>query len=272
MKYEKHSDYPDQANDRVLSVLLALWPSMPESVKDDLVLVGGLAVHLLTRHERNPFGPSSVTLDVDLGIALGASTGTYDTVTRSLQGIGFRTVDRRLVRSIDGLEIAVDFLVEGHSGAGRMVDDVHASAFPGIQRALESKEQHLIQGRDAYGVEKSMEIPVVGLGPLLVLKLNAFSNRRQPKDAFDFLTLAMIHHKSAGQALAGERRSNPGFSVASRCLEEFFLDSEKDGPRRALAFRGGAQGSLLDEDRVTLEVMATAGQFLFEELAKSDSD
>ena len=50
MKYDKHADYPPEANNRTLTVLLTLWPSLPESVKDDVVLVGGLAVHLLTRH------------------------------------------------------------------------------------------------------------------------------------------------------------------------------------------------------------------------------
>ena len=266
MKYSNHADYPPRANDRALSLLLTLWPSMPESVKDDLVLVGGLAVHLLTRQERNPFGPPSVTLDVDLGIALGASTGVYETVAQTLRGIGFRALDGRLVRNMDELEIVVDFLVEGPTGAGRMVDDIRATAFPGIQRALETKELHLIEGRDAYGVDQSIRIPVVGLGPLLVLKLNAFSSRRQPKDAFDFLTLAVIHHKRAGLGLAQERSVNPGFSGAIRCLEEFFLAADKDGPRRALAFRSGMQAPLLEEDRETLEVMATVGQFLFDDV------
>ncbi len=265
VKYEKHSDYPRQANDRVMSLLLTLWPSMPDLVRDDLVLVGGLAVHLLTRQARSPFGPQSVTLDVDLGIALGASTGVYETVAQTLQGIGFRTLDGRLVRTMGDLEIAVDFLVEGPTGAGRMVDDVRATAFPGIERALETKTPYLIEGCDAYGVDQSFRIPVASLGPLLVLKLNAFSSRRQPKDAFDFLTLAVVHRESASEALAKECPVNPGFPVAIRCLEEFFLDGDKDGPRRALAFRSGSQWPLADEDRETLEAMATAGQFLFEE-------
>lgn len=264
VKYEKHSDYPRQANDRVTSLLLTLWPSMPDSVRGDLVLVGGLAVHLLTRHARSPFGPPSVTLGVDLGMALGASTGVYETVAQTLQGIGFRIVDGRLVRTMGDLEIGVDFLVEGPTGAGRMVDDVRATAFLGIERALETKKSCLIQGRDAYGVDQSIEIPVAALGPMLVLKLNAFSGRRQPKDAFDLLTLAVVHRESASQALANESSVNPGFRVAVRCLEEFFLDGDDDGPRRALAFRSGSQGPLFDEDRETLEVMATAGRFLFE--------
>lgn len=266
MKFEKHADYPQQANDRVLSLLLTLWPSLPESVKDDLVLVGGLAVHLLTRNARSPFGPPSVTLDVDLGISLGASTGVYETVAQSLQGIGFRTVEGQLLRSMGDLEIAVDFLVEGTAGAGRIVDDIRATAFPGIGRALQTKQPYLIEGLDAYGVKQSFKIPVVALGPLLVLKLNAFANRRQPKDAFDFLNLAVIHHQSAGKALAEEHSINPGYQSAIGSLEMFFLAEDKDGPRRALAFRGGSEGPLLDGDRETLEIMATAGKFLFESL------
>jgi hypothetical protein len=265
VKYDKHADYPPEANNRTLTVLLTLWPSLPESVKDDVVLVGGLAVHLLTRHETNPFGPPSVTLDVDLGISLGASTGSYDTVSRTLQGIGFhKAQDDRLVRQVNNLEIAVDFLVEGAAGGGHMVDDVRATSFPGIQRALDSKEHQTIDGYDVYGVKSRIQIPVVALGPLIVLKLNAFSSRRHPKDAFDLLSLTMIHRRTAAESLAAETDVNPGFATAHQCLETFFQSSEADGPRRALAFRTGSPSSGNEEDHRILEVMTTAGKFLLE--------
>lgn len=265
MKYDKHADYPPEANDRTLTVLLTLWPSLPESIKDDVVLVGGLAVHLLTRHAANPFGPPSVTLDVDLGISLGASAGSYETVTRTLQGVGFhKAKDDRLVRRLNELEIAVDFLVEGPAGGGRMVDDVRATSFPGIQRALDTKARQTIDGYDVYGVKSSIQIPVVALGPLIVLKLNAFSSRRHPKDAFDLLSLTVIHRRAAVESFASESAVNPGFASAYQCLETFFQSAEAAGPRRALAFRTGSSASGNEEDQRVLEVMTTAGKILLE--------
>jgi len=265
VKYGKLADYPSGANDRTLAVLLTLWPSLPESIRDDVVLVGGLAVHLLTRHVANPFGPSSVTLDVDLGISLGASAGTYETVSVTLQGIGFRKdKDDRLVRRLNELEIAIDFLVEGPAGGGRMVDDVRATSFLGIQRALDTKRPYALRGHDAYGVESCVQIPVAALGPLLVLKLNAFYTRRHPKDAFDLLSLTMIHRRAAVESLATEVKINSGYAMARKCIETLFQSPDADGPRRALAFRTGSDLPVNEDDHQILEIMTTAGQILLD--------
>ena len=37
------------------------------------------------------------------------------------------------------------------------------------------------------GAAQKLDVPVSEMGPLLVLKLNAFDDRQQPKDAYDVL-------------------------------------------------------------------------------------
>lgn len=264
MKYDQHRKYPEAATDRVLSILMTLWPSIPEPVQEELVLVGGLAIYLHTRGMTNPLGPVCVTLDVDLGIALGASNGCYETLGQTLHGLGFESTQSGLVREADGLPIAVDFLVEGPKGGGRMVDDLQASTFPGITRALESKVLMNLQGANAYGATVKLQVPVASIGPLLVLKLNAFFHRRQPKDAYDLMTLSLLHPRTAPTEFAKEETlGNPGFSLARECLESFFKSADSEGPRHALAFSIGDQIRRPTEaERETLERIATMGQIL----------
>lgn len=264
MKYDQHRKYPEAATDRVLSILLTLWPSIPEQVQDELVLVGGLAIYLHTRGMPNPLGPVCVTLDVDLGIALGASNGCYETLGQTLHGLGFESTKGGLVREVDGLPIAIDFLVEGTKGGGRMVDDIQASTFPGILRALESKVFMSLQGTNAYGVPVELQVPTASIGPLLVLKLNAFFHRRQPKDAYDLMTLSLLHARTAPQEFAKEEaEGNPGFALAKECLGKFFQSADSVGPRHALAFHIGDQVSRPTEaEQETLERVATMGQIL----------
>ena len=74
-KFGTFADYPKESLPSAEAVLLTAWRSL-ERYHDDLVLVGGLAVHYLTRP--NVAGlPGAITMDVDFGVALGASGGQY---------------------------------------------------------------------------------------------------------------------------------------------------------------------------------------------------
>jgi len=263
MRHDNFRNYPRGASDRALSVLLTVWPAIFENLREDLVLVGGLAVHLHMLGHASPFGASTVTLDVDLGIALGASAGTYSTLRQTLLSFGFEEKDQQLAREFDGQRILVDFLTEGErAGEGRRVDEILATTFPGIQRALDTRTFHRVQGMDVYGVSQQAEIPVSSLGPLMVLKLNAFDNRRHPKDAFDFLILATQARREAVVAFRREvEAENPGVEKALSTLD-LFQESNAEGPLKALAFVRGDGRPLSDEDRRTLESMATMGKIL----------
>ena len=77
-KFPHHSDYHPSSTVLAESALLTAWGSLSR-YHDDLVLVGGLAVRLLSKASTGSL-PSPVTSDVDLGITLGASGGSYGTI------------------------------------------------------------------------------------------------------------------------------------------------------------------------------------------------
>lgn len=219
------------------------WRSL-ERYHDDLVLVGGLAVHYLTRRDATHL-PGAVTMDVDFGITLGASGGQYGTIKADLGGLGFRVEENRLVRRFGGIQVYVDFLTEDPplQAGTRLVDDVVASVIPGVGRALACRQLVPVHGRDLYGAQQDCKVFVAGIGPLLVLKLNAFggpTGRRHPKDAYDLLFLVLAFKggpEAAVQAFRAEGDAgNPAFPAAVATLRRDFLAIDADGPIRAAEF------------------------------------
>jgi predicted nucleotidyltransferase len=188
--------------------LLTAWRSLPR-YHDDLVLVGGLAIHYLT--QRDPSGlPGAVTTDVDFALALGASGEQHGTIKSDLAGLGFEPEGSRMVRKFADFALYLHFLTEDppHVTGTRMVDDVVACVIPGVNRALASARPVRVQGVDLYGAPQSCEIAVAGIGPLLVLKLNAFggpTGRRHPKDAYDVLLAVTAFIDGPEAALAAFR-------------------------------------------------------------------
>jgi hypothetical protein len=126
-------------------------------------------------------------MDVDFGIELSAESDQYS-LRSDLAGIGFHAdpqFENRLVRQVENIALYVDFLTEAPPAVTgtRMVDDVVASIVPGINRALASRRLVTISGSDVYGARQTCEVAVASIGPLLVLKLNAFggpTGRRHP--------------------------------------------------------------------------------------------
>lgn len=88
-KFGTFSEYPRPSLVSAEAALLTAWRSL-ERYHDDLVLVGGLAVHYLTKKDATRL-PGAVTMDVDFGITLGASGGQYGTIKSDLAGLGFVT-------------------------------------------------------------------------------------------------------------------------------------------------------------------------------------
>ncbi|MCF7673725.1 MAG: hypothetical protein K9M97_00145 [Akkermansiaceae bacterium] len=248
--------------------MLTIWPTL-NRYHDELVLVGGLAVHYLTQQRQGGW-PGAVTMDVDLGISIAAEGGQYGTVNSDLAGLGFKPdaeQSNRLVRQVEGMAMYVDFLTEAPPAitGTRTVDDVVANVVPGINRALASRRIVKIAGRDIYGVAQECALVVADIGPLLVLKLNAFggpTGRRHPKDAYDVL-LAVTSFVDGPQAAVEAFRAeglqgNAGFTSAVEALRRDFVSSDADGPVRAAEF---LRGTLDDQARVR-EEMVTAARFL----------
>lgn len=176
-KFERFDEYPARGLSAAESVLLTVWPTLARH-RDDMVLVGGLAVHYLTRNHTKEW-PGTVTMDVDLGLSLAVDDDRYGSILDDMRGLGFHQdpeIANRLVKDVDGLKMYLDFMTDAGSkisGTTR-VGDVVTSSVPGLNRALVERRMVEVKGRDFFGTEKHMEIPVCDVGPLLVLKLNAF--------------------------------------------------------------------------------------------------
>ena len=89
---------------------------------------------------------------------------------------------------------------------------------------------------------------VCEIGPWLVLKLNAYARRQQPKDAFDVYQ-GVLHYDGGSEIAARSFREkanlNSGFATAHAGLAAFFGSVESGGPARCAEFMlGGLEGQM----------------------------
>jgi len=264
-KFGTFGDYPKESLLSAEAALLTAWRSL-ERYHDDLVLVGGLAVHYLTKRDVAGL-PGAVTMDVDFGISLAASGEQYGTIQTDLAGLDFKLEGHRLVRKFGSLNLYLDFLTEDppHLTGTRIVDDVVASVIPGVNRALACRRIVAVKGHDLYGAEQECKVAVADIGPLLVLKLNAFggpTGRRLPKDAYDVLLAVTRFVDGAEAAVAAFRAEakarNTGYEFALKALQKDFSNPNQDGPIRAAQFH---PGNANNRDRIRQDV-ATVGKIL----------
>ncbi len=245
MKYETFSGYDPRQTGLAESAFLTLWSSLGQW-HSDLVLVGGLVPRYLcgdlTQHRSLP---RPATLDVDIGIALAAEAGQYGSLSLELRGQGFRTNSKhppRLERTIGDFSICVDFLVEypPHTSGSAQVEDITASIMPGVARALATARSIEVSGVDLYGAKQQLTARVCEVGPFLALKLRAFCDRQQPKDAFDILYT--LRHYDGGTAAAVTafavevRAANPACRDALRTLKNHFASETAPGHVKASHF------------------------------------
>ena len=240
-KFATFDEYPKPSLVAAETALLTAWPGL-HRYHDDLVLVGGLAVKHLTR-PGGVLARGAVTMDVDFGISLAADGGMYGTIADDLRGQDFkRDAQGRYVRLVEGLTIYLDLLTEKPSieRGTTVVDRVPVEAFPGIQRALATKTPIPVSGHDAYGVRKTVNVPVSGIGPLLVLKINAFASREQPKDAYDILLSVSNYVGGFAAAITAfqeeTNQGNTGYAYAVAALQRHFTADNQSGPLRCAAF------------------------------------
>lgn len=172
---------------------------------------------------------------------------------------------------MEGVRIYLDFLTESPSGStgSQMVDDIIASVVPGINRALESRRDISISGRDLYGAEKEIMVKVAGIGSLITLKLNAFggpTGRRHPKDAFDLLLLVSSYVDGADEAISAFQseveKGNAAYTSAVAALRKDFYEEDADGPIRAAEF---LRGTLDEAQRIRQDMVTVARLLLGEE-------
>ena len=278
MKYETYSEYNPVGVATAESAFLTVWAGLG-SWHSDLVLVGGLVPKYLCGDLSVPRTlPRPVTLDADLGIAIGASLGQYGSLQMDLQAQGFRlSKDEfggpRFVKQVGDFTVPVDFLTESSPAThGNVtVDGIPANILPGINRALASARSLAVKGLDLQGAQQELTIRVCEAGPFLAMKLRAFARRQAPKDAFDILYTLLHYDRGTEAAVAafGEEvgAGNPACADAVVCLNQHFRDEQSSAPIRAASFvlgqpAPGESGDLLLQRRQIQQDMVDAGRLL----------
>ncbi len=269
-KFSSFAEYPARSLAGAEAALLTAWASL-ERFHGDLVLVGGLAMKYLTK----PGGgllPGVVTMDVDFGVTLAAEGGQYGSMADDLAGQGFkRDENGRCVRQFETMSVFIDFLTEHPTATTgtAQVEGVPAGVFPGVARALAIRRKISVQGKDLFGSQQKAVVPVAGIGPLLVLKLNAFAGRQHPKDAYDVLLGVSRFIEGADSAItafqAEGAAGNRGYRRAVETLRNHFFEADHSGALRCAAFALEGQAGIEDQEtrqRQIVERLVTIGRAL----------
>lgn len=257
MKHLSYLDYSQEGTRRCESALLTVWAVLRD-LRDNLVLVGGLAPRYLCKHDNSGLEP--VTMDVDLGISIGTSCGQYDPVSVRLQNAGFVAVQKvpghpvnRLIKTLDDkTHLILDLLTEKptpESPDSVQLEGLWVDAFPGVDRALKVYREVTIKGQDLYPSDATETIKVAEIGPFLCLKLNSYSARAESKDVFDVVYSVMNYDKGpdkTAELFRAEVGVNPAFKPAQLVLEERFQNERSKGPVQYADFC--TRGQPEDED------------------------
>ncbi len=274
-----HSDYDQETTTRCERVLITLLGDLGPW-RERIYLAGGLAPRYLVGQPLDGARPHIGTTDVDLviGLALGDETPeTYRTLQNNLEKARFeqREPSFRWSREDDGVVVFVEFLCEtdevpagrvfrpkGESTGSRLA----AFNVRGAQLVRDDFVEREIQGErlDAGG-ESRVAVRVANVLPYTVLKIFAFQDRHENKDAYD-LVFTLLHHEggpgSAGRAAAASPvAAHPQVAEALGVLEERFRDIVEDGPSAYASFLATSKDA---EERARLrqEAVATVRAFL----------
>ncbi|GBE26087.1 hypothetical protein BMS3Bbin02_02380 [bacterium BMS3Bbin02] len=240
-----HSDYDGPATERCERALVTLIGDIgPRS--DRVALVGGLTRRYIVDSIPADVPAHVGTADVDLvlGLSLGdADTEAYRTLHNNLVGSGFSPAKPsfRRTRIVDGVTVAVEFLGETsdvqpgrvfrpRGGSGSRLAALNV---PGSSLAIrDSAPVQITAARLDDGGESTVTMQVAGILRFVALKILAFQDRHQNRDAYD-LVYSMLYFEGGpeGAASASPIRREPLVSDAMDLLGERFETIDKDGPR-----------------------------------------
>lgn len=263
--------------------------------KKSIVLIGGLAPRYLIdqRTLRGNQAPHVGTLDIDLVVELEvlAQTEAYARLEQNLKRLGFERTSNeegnprhfQWRKSVSGRQsVVVDLLqdAEPHDGGRGIVVPgerrLSALGIPGAKLALKDFIEVAITAEmlDDRGVTTEM-VRVCGIVPFLVLKLLAYEDRFEMKDAYDIVYCVMNYSggpEEVGKLLAKSMHAHiddpfllEAYSILqTRFLSETGIDgTEKDGPVSYAGFLSipgeGDAGLLRRQDAVAvIELMMSS--------------
>ena len=275
---DHRTGYDRYVTDRCERVLLTLLGDVgPWSER--IYLAGGLAPRYLVGQLPDGVGAHVGTTDVDLiiGLALGDEVpDTYRTLHNNLRNAGFRQTEPsfRWFRTVDGVSVYVEFLCETDRVAPGAIyrpredtgSSVGAFNVRGAQLATRDYIERAIEGdRLDEGGRSTVIVRVAGILTYTVLKILAFQDRHENKDAYDLVfTIANYPDgpTAAGRASAASPvAGHPQVAEAMALLAARFVDADHDGPHAYASFLADPDDSEA-KARLRNEAVATVGQYL----------
>ncbi len=275
---DHHTGYDRYATDRCERVLLTLLGDVgPWSER--IYLAGGLAPRYLVGRLPEGAGAHVGTTDVDLiiGLALGDDLPeTYRTLHNNLTNAGFKQVEPsfRWSRTVDGTSVYVEFLCETDQVAPGVIfrpkegtgSSVGAFNVRGAQLAARDYIECSIEGdRLDDGGRSTVTVRVAGLLTYTVLKILAFQDRHQNKDAYDLVFIIANYpggptaagRVSATSPIADHRQVTEAIALLAAC----FADAGHDGPHAYASFLADSDDAAA-KARLRNEAVAAIDQYL----------
>ena len=254
MKRAHYSEYDEETTvrcERALVTVLGnvgLW-------RERVYLAGGLAPRYLVGQLPEGARAHVGTADVDLVIGLAVETDppdTYYTLATNLERAGFSQSEPsfRWIREVDGVRVVIELL--GESGAvepgrsfrprgQRTGSALSLLNIPGANLAERDYVEVMVeQDRLDGGGRSRLAVRVANVLSYTVLKIRAFQDRHENKDAYD-LVFTLLNYPggpdAAGMAarvslIAGE----PQVLAAVALLADRFAAARVDGPMAYAGF------------------------------------
>lgn len=247
---------------------------------DRIYLAGGLAPRYLVGSLPEDARAHVGTTDVDLviGLALGDETPeTYKTLQENVRKSGFKQSEPSFqwARDVEGVSVKIEFLCETDQvEPGRIFKPKgeHAGAkfaafnIRGAQLVREDFVEIELEGeRLDEGGRSRVSVRVANILTYTVLKILAFQDRHDNKDAYD-LVFTLLNAEDGPEHAGVRARESP---IAGRepvaealvLLEERFADLDQDGPSAYAAFLARS-GDEENAARLRQEAVATVRAFL----------
>ncbi len=252
MSKRHHSDYDELTTTRCERALVTLLGDIgPWNQR--VYLVGGLAPRYIVGSLPEGARPHIGTTDVDLviGLAVGdESPETYFTLENNLKKAGFKAEQSfQWKRSIEGITVTVEFLCETDKvDPGRIYrpregtgSNLGAFNVRGAQLVTQDFIERTIEAeRLDDGGLSAINVRVADILSYTVLKVLAFQDRHENKDAYDLVYCLLNFGDGPEDAGAHARQSiiadNAQVEDALRLLAERFESAEHDGPHAYAAF------------------------------------
>jgi len=275
----RYTDYDEETTARCERALVTLLGDLGPW-RQRVYLVGGLAPRYIVGRLPADARAHVGTTDVDLVVTLLLGTEepeAYRTLKTNLEKSGFHQEEPsfRWSRSVDGATVLVEFICEtdavalggifrpkGEStGSGFTAFNVRGAQIVGQDFVEVDIESDRLDG----GGRSRVTLRVANLVPFVVLKILAFQERHENKDAYDLVFTLLNSQggpKAAGQASSRSPvASHRQVKDATQLLSERFAGVEQDGPTAYADFLAET-GEEEERARLRLEAVVTIREFL----------